>query len=34
VAVLLAVAAATVNLDRFARASLELTNHADCPDPR
>jgi hypothetical protein len=28
------VQAAPVNLDRFARASLELTNHADCPDPR
>ncbi len=28
------VQAAPANLDRFARASLELTNHADCPDPR
>ncbi|MDF3049316.1 MAG: hypothetical protein K0R87_954 [Pseudonocardia sp.] len=28
------VQAAPADLDRFARASLELTNHADCPDPR
>jgi hypothetical protein len=28
------VQAAPAPLDHFTRASLELTNHADCPDPR